>query len=280
MNLFLATAIIIASVAAAVGAMLFLRRRAPEGGHFRDSDRASGVFGFVGAGFAIVLGFVVLLTFEGYSNAKAKAKAEDEATAVWEQYDTSALFQPKERRDRIQGELVCYARSVIGHEWPAMKSGERSAVTDGWIERLESEIPAAHIATISDSTAYQQWFEDTKARDDARRGRLLEAANVLPSLMWIMLIAGAGVVIGFTLLYADPLERALGQGMFAGGVTSLIVTSLLAVSLLASPFQNENGSIKPTGMQYTLQLMQDEAVRLGEPVIAPCDPAGAAITRP
>lgn len=278
MNLALAAGIIVGSVAAMVALMLFVRRHAPEGGHFKDSDRASGVFGFIGAGFAILLGFVVLLTFESYSNARSKS--EDEATAVFEQYNVSELFQPQARRHRIQGELVCYARSVVYQEWPAMKHGDRSPVTDGWIETLETEVPAAHIVSMGDDVAYQQWFEKTGERDDARRQRLLEANNVLPSLLWIMLIIGASVVVGFVLLYADPGERALGQAAFIGGVTSLIVTSLLAVALLASPFQNQNGSIKPTSMRYTLQLIQDESAKLAEPLKPPCDDRGMSAAQP
>jgi hypothetical protein len=272
-NLWLAAGIIAASVAAMVTVMLTLRRVSPAGGHFRVPDHASGVFGFLGAGFAIMLGFVVLLTFEGYSNAKSKS--EDEANAVFEQYQVSELFQPQPRRERIQAELVCYARSVVRLEWPAMKHGDRSAVTDGWAETLEREVPASHIVSMREDVAYQQWFERTSTRDDARRQRLLEATNVLPTLLWVMLILAAVGVVGFVFLYADPQERLLGQIVFSAGVTAVVVTSLLAVALLASPFQNENGSVKPSSMSYTLRLIHDEAAQEGVALRLPCDQRGS-----
>jgi len=268
----LAALVIVASAGAIAGLMLLHRRVAPAGGHFKDSDRASSVFGFLGAGFAILLGFVILLTFEGYRGAKEDA--ENEATAVFEQFQVSALFNPEPRRVRIQGELVCYARSVVGQEWPAMKHGDRSAVTDGWVEVLEREVPAADISTLRKNVAYQQWFSQTSARDNARRQRLLAASNGIPALLWVMLIIAAVAVVAFVLLYADPEERALGQVLFSGGVTAVIVTSLLAVSLLAAPFRNANGSIKPTSMRYTLQLIQDEVAQLGSPVSPRCDDEG------
>jgi hypothetical protein len=71
LSIWLAAVVIAGSVAFVVALMLLIRARlAPPGGHFRDSDRASGVFAFVGAGFAILLGFVILLSFEGYTGAK------------------------------------------------------------------------------------------------------------------------------------------------------------------------------------------------------------------
>lgn len=272
MSPWLAAFVIAGSVAAIVGLMFVLRRIAPAGGHFRDSDRASSVFSFLGAGFAIMLGFVVLLTFEGYRSAKQDA--EDEATAVFEQFQVSPLIQPVSRRTRVQEQLVCYARSVVGTEWPAMANGERSPVTDHWIEALEREIPAANISTLGKNVAYQQWFNQTSVRDNARRQRLLAADSGLPALLWVMLIIAAVAVVAFVLLYADPEERVLGQALFSGGVTAVIVTSLLAVALLASPFQNGNGSVKPSSMRYTLQLIEEEVAQLGAPVSPRCDEDG------
>ena len=63
MNLFLAAALVAVVTGLAVAAMLFVRRRAPEGSFFEDGDRASGVFGVLATGFSILLGFVVFLAF-------------------------------------------------------------------------------------------------------------------------------------------------------------------------------------------------------------------------
>ncbi len=276
MSLWFAVGVIVASVVFMVVMMLLVRARlAPDGGHFKDSDRASGVFGFVGAGFAILLGFVVLLSFEGYSSAKSHA--EEEATAVFDQYEVAALFQPTTRRDALRGDLVCYARAVVTDEWAQMKHGGRSALVSAWLDRLEEKVPSSEIATSSESLAYQQWFEKASERDNSRRQRLLEAGGTLPALLWVMLIIGAVAVVGFVLLYADPAERALGQGFFMGGVTAVVVTSLLAVALLASPFQGGNGSVKPKGMLYTLRLIESEAAYLKHPLAPPCDAGGRPI---
>lgn len=53
--------IIVVSVAVTVATMLLVRRRAPVGGFFTDSDRAAGIFGVTGTGFAVFLAFVIFL---------------------------------------------------------------------------------------------------------------------------------------------------------------------------------------------------------------------------
>ena len=52
MNLLWAALIVVGVTAVAVGSMLLVRRRAPEGSYFADGDRAAGVFGVLATGLA------------------------------------------------------------------------------------------------------------------------------------------------------------------------------------------------------------------------------------
>jgi hypothetical protein len=114
-------ALIVAGVTViAIGAMLLVRRRAPEGSYFEDGDRAAGVFGVLATGFAVLLGFVVFLAFESFDTSRSGATAE--AALVAEQFETAQLM-PVAVRARFSGELVCYARTVVHQEWPRMESG-------------------------------------------------------------------------------------------------------------------------------------------------------------
>ena len=123
MNLVVGAFVVVLVTACTVGLMLLVRRRAPEGSYFADGDRASGVFGVLATGFAVILGFIIFLAFESYD--ASRTGAETEALTVVQQVET-AQFLPPERRDELTGMLLCYARSVIATEWPAMDAG-RSA---------------------------------------------------------------------------------------------------------------------------------------------------------
>ena len=56
--------------------MLLVRRSAPEGSYFEDGDRAAGVFGVLATGFAVLIGFVVFLSFESYDTSRSGAETE------------------------------------------------------------------------------------------------------------------------------------------------------------------------------------------------------------
>src|SRR6187200_989134 len=117
MGIVWASIIVIGVAALAIAAMLFARRRAPEGSYFEDGDRAAGVFGVLATGFALLSGFVVFLAFESYDTSRSGARTE--ARIVAHQFET-VQFLPTPARERLSGELVCYARSVAREEWPRM----------------------------------------------------------------------------------------------------------------------------------------------------------------
>jgi hypothetical protein len=120
MRLLWTIVILLAANAFAISAMLLVRRGAPEGSRFKDGDRASGVFGVLAGGFAIFAGFIIFLAFSTYDQSRSGAEAE--ALTVVQQFET-AQFLPPAVRGRLSGELECYGRSVVHHEWPDMEQG-------------------------------------------------------------------------------------------------------------------------------------------------------------
>ena len=271
MNPWLAVGVIVVSAIVMIAIMLVLRKYSPPGGRFADSDRASGVFGFLGAGFVILLGFVIFLSFGTYESAASRA--DEEAAAVVAQFRASADFGG-DRADVAQGDLVCYARSVISQEWPALSNGERSPVTEDWTVALDDVGVEEQGATSPEAEPVKAWWASTNERNLGRSGRVLVAEGQIPTLLWALLVIGAILVVGWILLYADPEEGWLAQASMMGGVTVLVVAALLAVQVLAVPFSGESGSIDTGSMEYALVQMDQFAKAEGVPVKAPCDAAG------
>ena len=133
MHVILATLIILGASALAIVGILVVRRRAPDGGYFTNGDRAAGVFGVLATGFTLLLGFVVFLAFTKYDESRAGSEAE--ALVLVQQFETAQLM-PVEVRSRLSGELICYGRSVVGTEWPAMRSGRATEHINPWAVAL------------------------------------------------------------------------------------------------------------------------------------------------
>src|SRR3954451_16956924 len=117
MRLLWTIVLLLAANAFAISAMLVARRGAPEGSRFENGDRASGVFGVLAGGFAIFAGCIIFLAFSTYDQSRSGAEAE--ALTVVQQFET-AQFLPPAVRGRLSGELECYGRSVVHHQWPDM----------------------------------------------------------------------------------------------------------------------------------------------------------------
>jgi hypothetical protein len=113
-NIVWAVLITLAATAIAVGAMLLVRRRAPEGGYFADGDRAAGVFGVLATGFSVLLGFIVFLAFTSYD--QSRTGAEREALTVLQQIETAQFFP---------------GRPATGSPGSSSATGGRSSTTNG-----------------------------------------------------------------------------------------------------------------------------------------------------
>ena len=96
MSLLWTIVILIVANAVTIGAMLLVRRRAPEGSYFKDGDRASGVFGVLAGGFAIFAGFIIFLAFTTYDQSRSGGEAE--ALTVVQQFETAEFFPAAVRR--------------------------------------------------------------------------------------------------------------------------------------------------------------------------------------
>jgi hypothetical protein len=274
MNPLVALAVIAVAVAATVTLMVLVRRfAAPAGGFFTDSDRAAGVFGVTGTGFAVLLAFVIFLAFSSYDRAREKSSVE--AVAVSQLFRTAKLFPPQSRRE-LHAELICYARAVVHDEWRTMRHERESALVDSWLAHIEDTVDGIQPHGDRQRVAYGHWFEQAAERREGRRGRLTEAQPLVPSLIWLALILGGALIVTYMCFYADPAEPAFVQALMMGGITTMVVAGLLVVRFLDRPYENATGSIKPTAMTMTLRQMEaDERRGSTETHAAPlCDERG------
>jgi len=271
----LALLIIVAATAISVASMLAVRRRAPEGSVFEDGDRAAGAFGVLATGFSVLLGLIIFLAFTSYDESRAGAEAE--ALQVTQQYET-AQFMPREVRARLSGELVCYARSVVYEEWPALEEGTQGDTINPWAAALFRTLRTTSPQTNAEQSAYDQWLDHTSLREEARRDRIHGAVGVIPGPLWFVLILIALIIFVFMLFFADRGERAKAQAMLIGSVTAVIATMLLLIQFLDDPYRDGLGSLDPVAMERALGILEDERRLSDETGFAPCDANGRRLT--
>jgi hypothetical protein len=276
MNLAWAALIVAGVTVVAVGTMLLVRRRAPEGSYFEDGDRAAGVFGVLATGLAVLLGFVVFLAFESFDTSRSGAEAE--ARAVAEQFETAQLM-PVAVRGRFSGELVCYARSVVHQEWPQMESGSLGDGYNPWTVAMFRTLRTTEPHSASEQAAYGKWLDQRTDREDARADRTHGAEGVIPTPLWIVLFLSAGIIFVFMLFFADSGERAIVQATMMGSVAIVITSTLLLLWFLNNPYHHGLGGLRPVAMERTLGLLNREAGIAGGSFEIPCNSQGVARLR-
>jgi hypothetical protein len=263
--------IIVGVTAAMIVAMLLVRRGAPEGSRFKDGDRASGVFGVLATGFALLLGFVVFLAFTKYDDSRSGAEAE--ALVLVQQFETAQLM-PRDVRARLSGELVCYGRSVVGREWPAMRSSTEITPINPWAVALFRTLETVEPRAASEQSAFDGWLSQTNTREEARRDRLHAAEGIVPLPVWLVLFFSAALIFVYLLFFADSGESAVVQGMMAGSVTAVVVATLLMLGGLNRPYDQDIGGLRPVAMQRSLAILDEARATLEMDDPLPCDATG------
>jgi hypothetical protein len=262
MSLWLAALIIVGAAALSVAAMLLARRAGPAGSYFKDVVPAGALYTVIGTAYMVILAFVFLVAFESYH--AAKSEAQNEATATLAMFHAVQPLSSKTRK-QLQTQVICYAREVISEEWPAMRDGRTSPAVEKRITAMEND---AEEAASQQAAVYEQWSATNDERRQGRQGRIAEAAAVVPSVIWLVLIVGGVIVIVSVCFFADANEAWFPQVAMIAATAAIVVSGLLLVRFLELPYTNQSGSIKPTAMARSLALMHQVP---NAPVVARCD---------
>jgi hypothetical protein len=242
-------------VATCLLAMLVARRLAPSDGWFWSREIVPTLYAASVSPFAILLAFVVLLSFNGY--VRARDGASSEAVAVSQLYRLTSLMPGTEAPALREG-LICYARAVISDEWPAMANGRPSLAVEAALGHLEDLVDRLAVMTT---------------RREGRRARLVEATEPIPPVILVGLLLGAGALLASLLMFANRKERLGVQMLLTATTMGLAITAILMVVALDQPFDADRPLIAPHSMQQTLAAIQAD-LSPAPPPISGCDERG------
>ena len=260
--------------ALAVGLLYVVRRFfAPPGGFYHDTEGAAGIFGVVGTGYAVLLGFVIFSVFGSYN--AAREYVAQEAVAMRQLDSTAGYFQSDDARN-LRAELICYGRAVVSDEWPAMQTASESPTVTAWVAKLDATTQAMPVNTAKESAALQNWFNQSKDRQEARRGRIAEAAPFLPVFVWGILVVLLLVVLFYQCLFAEPRRPLFAQAVGVGAMSLVLVAALSLAWILDLPFNDRGAMISPDRLQRVV-LDLEQGYRDPASTI-PCDAAGQPTT--
>jgi hypothetical protein len=234
------------SVSLAAGGLILVQRLVPKEVRMQHNDVAGFIYAVLGVVYAVLLGLMVVAVWEQWNTAAGRAdeEASELAEVFW-----IADRMPASDGPRIQELVRAYARVVVEEEWPLMRKEKSSPKAWALLDEIRSGVQDFQPSTPAQQVLYEQGLERVHELADARRERLLEADQGLPSILWVVLIIGGVVVIGFTYLFG--LESTVTHLLMVAALALVIALVLFTVAELDFPFR---GGIRigPVAMEQVL----------------------------
>lgn len=69
---------------------------------------------------------------------------------------------------------------------------------------------------------------------ESRRVRVVKATDAVPPVLWLVLVGGAVVTIGFTFFFGT--QNLMAQSVMTGGLSFLVFSALFVVVAINQPF--------------------------------------------
>jgi hypothetical protein len=218
----------------------------------RHNDVAGFIFAVVGITYAVLLGLVVIAVWESYEAARntTRSEANELAEIFW-----LADSMPTPEGQQIQSLARSYAEVVVEEEWPTMEQGRRASSPRAWalVDDIREAVQGYEPHTKAGQVLYQEAMDRVHDFADARRMRLEEAEEGIPTILWIVLIVGAVVSVAFTYLFG--MENTWAHTLMVAMLAMVIALVLFTVGVMEYPFSG-GARIGPGAFELILERFE------------------------
>ncbi|MDH6111224.1 phage-related holin [Kitasatospora sp. MAP12-15] len=230
-------------------ALKLLQRYVPH--HVREphNDVAGFIFAAVGVLYAVLLGFVVITVWTNNDSARQTTFKEADALAgiYWISRELPAPVGPQ-----LEHETLSYAQTVMTTEWPLMADHKSSPDATQLVYQMRGTVFSVNPVGDQQQVLYEHAVTHVEDLASERRARLNEVDDEVPVLLWVALILGAVLTVGFTFLFGLP--NTLAHTLMVLSLAGLVVLSLVVIKELNFPFAGA-AAIKPTAFQVFLDRL-------------------------
>lgn len=218
---------------------------APRDVRIEHNDLAGFILAVIGVIYAVLLAFITFGVWERF--AQAEARSYEEAAALTQLYRDASSFP---QSDRLRSTLHEYVTNIIYREWPKMSRGGESARADAQLEGLDRMIRLLPVASRGQQDVHNQMLGAVSVALSDRDARLSEDATGINTIMWVVLVAGAAVTVGFTCLFG--FRRDAMQHVMIGALAFLIGLVLFLALALNYPYRGSI-TVEPRAFESALR---------------------------
>lgn len=216
----------------------------------RHNEVTAPVHAAISVMYAVLLGFVMIATWEQYDLAEGVVITEANQIFALDR-DFSNI--PADLRNEIDSALSNYTQSVVKVEWDMMMSGTMDNYTNYSYETLWKMMGALNPRTDAEKMWVDKAVDRLNKLDEARGERLMLVERHIPKMLWRFLLAGGFIVVLFTSLFGS---ETLSMSLLTNIPLALIIGFMLyLINELDYPFDG-NLRIHDEAFRHVLELIQ------------------------
>ena len=121
------------------------------------------------------------------------------------------------------------------------------------IDQIRQTLQNVEHTTSAEQALYLDGLTRAHELADARRFRLFEASTHIPTILWVILLAGGVITVSFTYLFGLTNTRV--HTLMVVMLTALIASILFTIYTLEHRFSGDTG-LTPEAFEFELQRVE------------------------
>lgn len=217
-----------------VGLMLLARKRLGFDRLKLNNEVAGFKFSVIGVLYAVLLAFVVIAVWENYNVTESAIRNEAKAAGDMAQLSYAL---PESQGEEMRRLLDAYVKEVQQSEWGTMAQGLPSKAAADALAHLTQATINMQVGQMRDLAVFQQALHLLAVIEDNRNERLDSADGSVPMILWLVLIAGAVITLGYPAFFGTM--NVVAQTLMTATLAALVALILVPAILLDFPFTGE-----------------------------------------
>jgi hypothetical protein len=253
LNLPSAISFLIVSVittAVALTGLRFVRKKYSTEVLKENHEVAAIIFNAFGLLYAVVVAFVVFVTWSGYDDSTKNLQME--ANEADDLFHIAKAF-PDPANKIIQQGLIDYTASVYNDELKRMSHGDISLHSNRAMARLITVFYEIDAKSISNKDLYAESLERLDNLAQYRRLRIFAGDNAVPPVVWLVLLVGGAITVSYTFFFG--MKNIKVQYLITAALTVTITMILFLIYVLDHPFVGTS-KISAEPLKQVMEIVQ------------------------
>lgn len=238
--------IVIACVLGAVGFLFVVTRTSAAHSRKESNDFTGAVVAVIGTTYAVLLAFMLSGVWNMFQ--EAQVNAEQEANDLVNVYRLSTQLEAP--GGQIKGLTLQYAKNAIETEFPALDNEMLPPQGGVLVAEMWKDAGEIKASTPNQQIALSELISTLRSLTEHRRIRIMQSREMLPPILWAVLIAGGVITVAAACFFGVPNFRF--HLLQVTVLSFLIALVLVAIADIDRPYQGDV-RVRPDGFAFAIQ---------------------------